>query len=156
MCSQNWFFGFHSASMLFFEKKFQSRIRYPISLRKGYIHIYCAFYGYFGKSFFFLKKLLHEKYSKPQFLQKSLETFLSPDTPFPSKWSYPFTNGFSQFFQHKLKNFGAVFLLESILKNIGEVFLLKSILNRKKILWRINFVLIKFSSNALLFEKLQN
>ncbi len=31
-----------------------------------------------------------------------------------------------------------------------------SILIQKKILWRINFVLIKFSLNALLFEKSQN
>ncbi len=36
-----------------------------------------------------------------------------------------------------------------------EVFLLKSILIQKKILWRINSVLIKFLPNALLFEKLQ-
>ncbi len=42
------------------------------------------------------------------------------------------------------------------LKNIHEVFPLKSILTWKKILWRINFVLIKFSPNVLLFEKLQN
>ncbi len=53
------------------------------------------------------------------------------------------TNGFLQFFQHKLKN-------------IREVFLLERILIQKKILWRINFVLIKFLPNALLLEKLQN
>ncbi len=40
------------------------------------------------------------------------------------------------------------------LKNIREVFLLESKLIWKKILWRINFVLPKFSPNALLFEKL--
>ncbi len=34
--------------------------------------------------------------------------------------------------------------------------LLETILIRKKILWRINFVLIKFSLNALLFEKSWN
>ncbi len=50
---------------------------------------------------------------------------------------------FSQIFQHKLKN-------------IREVFLLESILIRKKTLCRINFVLLKFSPNGLLFEKLQN
>ncbi len=50
---------------------------------------------------------------------------------------------FLQFFQHKSKNF-------------CEVFLFESILIRKKILWKVNFVLIKFSPNALLFEKLQN
>ncbi len=48
-------------------------------------------------------------------------------TPRLSKWSCPPTNGFSQFFQHKLKN-------------IREVFLLESILIRKEILWRINIV----------------
>ncbi len=60
-----------------------------------------------------------------------------------SKWPCPTTNGLSQFFQHKLKN-------------IRKVFLLESLLIRKKILWRINFVLIKFSPNALLFQKLQD
>ncbi len=34
--------------------------------------------------------------------------------------------------------------------------LLISVLIRKKILWGINFILIKFLLNALLFEKLQN
>ncbi len=77
------------------------------------------------------------------FLQKSLYWYLSLDTPFPSKWSCPPTNGFTQFFQGKLMN-------------IHEVLLLESILIRKKILRWINFVLIKFSLNALLFEKLQN
>ncbi len=42
------------------------------------------------------------------------------------------------------------------LKNIREVFLLDGILIWKKILWRINFVLIKFLLNALLFEKSWN
>ncbi len=42
------------------------------------------------------------------------------------------------------------------MKNFHKVFPLENILIRKKILWRINFVLIKFSPNALLFEKLQN
>ncbi len=37
-----------------------------------------------------------------------------------------------------------------------QVFLLESILICKKILWSINFVLIKFSPNATLCEKLQN
>ncbi len=68
---------------------------------------------------------------------------MSPDTSFPWKSSCPPTNYFLQVFQHKLKNF-------------REIFLLKSILIRKRILWRINFVLIKFLPNALLFEKLQN
>ncbi len=95
------------------------------------------FRGYFGK-YCFLKKLLYEKYAKPHFLQNSLYIiFLSPNTPFPSKWSCPL-NGFSQFFQHKLKN-------------IREVFRL-NVLNRKKTLWRINFVLIKFSPNALFLK----
>ncbi len=42
------------------------------------------------------------------------------------------------------------------LKNIHEVLLLESILIWKEILWRINFVLIKFSLNVLLFEKSWN
>ncbi len=82
----------------------------------------------------YLEKFLYKKYSKPHFLQK---------IPFHSKWLCPPTNGFSQFFQRKLKNVHGVLLLESIII-------------RKKILWRINFILIKFSPNALLFEKLQN
>ncbi len=47
-------------------------------------------------------------------------------------------------------------IFECKLKIIYEVLLLESILNRKKILWRINFVLIKFSQNALLFQKSRN
>ncbi len=42
------------------------------------------------------------------------------------------------------------------MKNIHEALQLESILIRKKILWRINFVLIKFLLNALLFEKSWN
>ncbi len=34
MCPQNWLFGFHSASMGFFEEKIQSHTRYPISHKK--------------------------------------------------------------------------------------------------------------------------
>ncbi len=47
------------------------------------------FRGYFGKNFFFLKKLLHEKYLKPYFLQKSLLLIFVDRHPFPSKWSCP-------------------------------------------------------------------
>ncbi len=47
-------------------------------------------------------------------------------------------------------------VFECKLKNIHEVLLLKSILIQKKILWIINFVLIKFSLNAILFGKLRN
>ncbi len=43
-------------------------------------------------------------------------------------------------------------IVECKLKNIHEVFLLESILTWKKILWRINFVLIKFLLNAPFFE----
>ncbi len=64
-------------------------------------------------------------------------------TPLPLKMVMSPVNGFSQFFQHKLKN-------------IRKVFLLGNILIWRKILWRINFVLIKFLPNSLLFEKLQN
>ncbi len=74
---------------------------------------------------------------------ESLHWFLSPEKPFLSKWSCPPESDFPQFFQRKLKNIRYVFLLESI--HI-----------RKKILWKINFDIIKFPSNALLFEKLQN
>ncbi len=101
------------------------------------------FCGYFVKYCFFFFKLFYKKYSELHFLQKSLYWFLSPDNSFPAKWSCLSINGFSQFFQHKLKN-------------ICKVFLLESILVWKKILWRINFVLIKFLPNALLFDKLQN
>ncbi len=145
----------------FMRKKFQSCFWYPISHRKGHIY-FCfptphslknghdpkKFFSqlfwkilFFCCFFFFLKKLFYEKYSKSHFLQKSLYWFLLPDTSFPSKWSCTPTNGFSQFFQHKLKN-------------ICEVFQLESILIRNKILWGINLVLTKFSPNALLFVKL--
>ncbi len=92
---------------------------------------------------FFEKIVIYKKIFKISFLTKKFILIFSPDTTFPSKWSLPPTNGFSQFFQHKLKK-------------ICEVFLLESIIIRKKILWRINFVLIKFLLNALLFKKLQN
>ncbi len=46
-------------------------------------------------------------------------------------------------------------IFECKLKNMYEVILLESILIWKKILWRINFVLIKFLPNALLFQKLR-
>ncbi len=92
---------------------------------------------------FFFKILLYKKYSKPHSLQKSLYWFLLPGTPFHSKWLRLPVSGFSQLFQHKLKN-------------NRRVFLLKSILIWKKILWRINFVLAKFSLNVLFFKKLQN
>ncbi len=157
----------------FWGKHFKGRIRYPISHRKCYIHFCrlishekwsCPTQNYFSLLFwkicifFFLKKFLYEKYSKPHFLQKSSCWFLSPDAPFPSKWSCLPTNGFTpfpskwsclptngslQFFQHKLKN-------------ICEVFRLESVLIWKKILRKINFILGKFSPNALFFKKLQN
>ncbi len=92
---------------------------------------------------FFLKKIVIRRIFKTTFLTEKLVLIFVTRHPIPSKWSCPPTNGFSQFFKNKLKNIHKVFLLESIL-----------ILN--KILWRINLVLIKFSPNALLFEKLQN
>ncbi len=64
-------------------------------------------------------------------------------TPLSLKMVVSSHNWFFAIFSHKLKN-------------ICKVFLLESILSRKKILWRINFFLIKFSPNTLLFEKLQN
>ncbi len=48
----------------------------------------------FWKILFFSKKLLNEKYSKPQCLQKRLYWFLSSDIPLPSKRSCPPTNWF--------------------------------------------------------------
>ncbi len=45
---------------------------------------------------------------------------------------------------------------ECKLKNIYKVLLLESILIRMEILWRINFILIKFLVNKLLLEKLWN
>ncbi len=42
------------------------------------------------------------------------------------------------------------------MKNIYEVFLLESILTGKEILWRINFILIKFFLNEIPLEKIQN
>ncbi len=51
---------------------------------------------------------------------------------------------------YKLNTWESV-IFEQKLKNIHEVLLLKGILIRKKILWKINFFVIKFLSNALLF-----
>ncbi len=101
--------------------------------------------NYFSQLFwkFFFEKIVVWKIFKPNFLPTNLYWFLSPDTPFPSKWSSPPTNGFSQFFYHKVKN-------------IHEVFLLESILIRKKILWRLNLLFTKFLLNTLLFEKVWN
>ncbi len=50
----------------------------------------------FGKYYFFSKKLLNKKYSKPHFLLKRLYWLLSLDGPFPSKRSSPI-NVFSNF-----------------------------------------------------------
>ncbi len=49
--------------------------------------------------FFFRKTWLNKKYSRSHFLQKRLHWFLSPDTPFSSRWSCPRANcSYSQFF----------------------------------------------------------
>ncbi len=95
---------------------------------------YSAIWGW-GKNF--------KTYSVPHFHIKVYIDFCRQTPAFPLWMIMSPTNRFSQIFQHKLKN-------------IREVFLLGSILIQKKILWRINFVLIKFLPNALLFEKLQN
>ncbi len=47
-------------------------------------------------------------------------------------------------------------IFECELKNIHEISLLESIRIRKKILWRINFVFIKYLLNAFLFEESRN
>ncbi len=51
---------------------------------------------------------------KTSFFTKTFILISVAGHSFPSKWSCPPTNGFSQFFQHKLKNIRKVFLLESI------------------------------------------
>ncbi len=156
MCPRNRFFDFPSACMGFFEEKTSNRIRYPIFRRIGYIH-FCRPTPHSRKTghacqklFFvlilaiivFIKKIVEWKIFKNSFPTK--KCWLLPlDVPSFSKQSCTPTDGFLQFFQCKLKN-------------IHKVLLLESILIRKKILWRINFVLIKFSLNALLFEKSQN
>ncbi len=155
MWTQNWFLGFHSVGMDFFREKTSK----PYSIHhfpKKRLYSFLSsnvlfsenwlrpapppkkfFVSYFGEYwFFFSKKIV-------KFLQKRLYWFLSPDAPFSSKQSCPATNSFLQFCQCKLKN-------------ILEILLPESILIRKKILWRINFVIIKFLLNALLFEKLWN
>ncbi len=47
-------------------------------------------------------------------------------------------------------------IFECELKDIHWVLLFESKLTLKKILWTLNFGLIKFSLNTLLFEKLRN
>ncbi len=140
----------------FWRKKFQSHIWYLISHRRSNIHFcrptpYSLKNGHAPQKLFFavilenvfFEKIVKWKIFKASFLTKNLYWFLLPETLYPSKWSCPPTNGFLQFFKHKLKN-------------IREVFLLESMLIRKKILQRKKFVLIKFLPNALLIEKLQN
>ncbi len=51
---------------------------------------------------------------------------------------------------------GTSVIFECKLKNVYEVFLLKRVLSRKEILWKINFILIKFFLNKILLEKVQN
>ncbi len=95
-------FGFHSASMVVFEKKISTPYSVPHFPRKGCIH-FCRETPHSLKNghtapkkflavilenifFFFWKKLLYKKYSKLHFLQKN---------PYHSKWLCPPTNGFS-------------------------------------------------------------
>ncbi len=54
------------------------------------------------------------------------------------------------------KGTSVTFIFECKLKNIYEGFLLESILTREEILWRINFILIKFFLNKILLKKIQN
>ncbi len=60
---------------------------------------------------FFLEKWLHEKYSKPHFLQKSLLIFVVRHTP-PLKMVMSSCKCFFTIFQWKLKNNREVFLLQ--------------------------------------------
>ncbi len=95
--------------------------------------------NYFSSSFW---KILWMKNILNLISYKKVTLIFIAGQPLPLKTWTP-TNDFSQFFQHKLKN-------------IHEVLLLKSILIWDKILWRINFDLIKFLLNALLLGKLWN
>ncbi len=148
MCPQNRFFGFHSAPVwAFLRKKLQNRIWDLIFHRKSYTHfIKCAIPR---------KMIMHSKnYFMQLFLIKNIQNlspckkgngwFLLPDASFPSKWPCPPTNGFSQFFQCKLKN-------------IYEVLLLENILVRKKILWRTSSPgKLRFAQKCILGEWLYN
>ncbi len=93
----------------FSRKKVVNSMWYPIPHRKGSTHFYCPsptlpqkwlcppkiiFHDYFGKKFFFLKKLFNEKYLKPHFLRKRLYWILSLDASFPSKQACPPIDGF--------------------------------------------------------------
>ncbi len=51
---------------------------------------------------------------------------------------------------------GTSVIFECKSKNIYEVFLLESRRIQKEILWRINFVLIKFFPNKILLDKIQS
>ncbi len=94
--------------------------------------------------FFFGEKIVIWKIFKTSFLTRKFTLIFVAKHPLllkmvmsSHKWF------FRNFFHHKLKN-------------IHKVFLLESIFIWMKILCRINFVLIKFSSNVSLFEKLHN
>ncbi len=142
----------------FWGKNFESCIRYPISHRKGYIH-FCRptphslknghasqklFFVVILEIFFFFQKNCYMKNIQNLISYKKVYVDFCRQTPLPLKMVMSSHKWyFTIFSEHKLKN-------------IHEVFLHESILIRKKILWRINFVLIQFAPNALLFEKLQN
>ncbi len=150
------FLAFIQPVWSFLRKKFRSCNRYPISHGKVYIHFCCPtshslknghdpknfFPRHFGK-YCFNWKNCYTKNIQNLISYKKVNVDFCNQTPLPLKMVMSSHEWFSQFFQHKLKN-------------ICEVFLLASILIWKKILWRINFVLTKFSPNALLFKKLQN
>ncbi len=143
---------------LFWRKKFQNRIRYPIFHKKGHIYFcrptpHSLKIGHAPLKLFFIdilenivvffEKIVKRKIFETSFPTRKVILIFVTKRPSLPKQSCSFTNDFLQFFQHKLKK-------------IYEVLLLESILIRKKILWRINFVLIKFLLNTLLFEKLRN
>ncbi len=87
MCPQNWFFGFHSAGMEFFEEKTYKQYLVPHSPQKRFNSFLSSntslpekwscppkiiFRCYFGKYVFLIKNCSMEKYLKPDFLQKRL------------------------------------------------------------------------------------
>ncbi len=159
ICPENGFLAFIQPLWGFLKKKFQIHIWYPIFHRKGYIHFCCLtpcslknshasqqiFFTVILENivFLFFWKNCHIKNIQSLISYKKAYIDFCHQISSFSKNGHLSLIGLSQFFQHKLKN-------------IREVFLLEGKLIRKKILWRINFVFIKFSPNALLFEKLQH
>ncbi len=152
-CAPNQFFGFHSASAGFFEEKTLKTVfgtSFPV---EKVIFIFVGphsngekwsrlpkiiFHGYLGKYCLFQENSYMKTIQNFISYKKDYIDFCCQTTPSLQNGHVLPQIVFRNFF------------------NIHEVLLLESILFRKKILWRINMVLIKFSLNVLLFEKLRN